>query len=469
MKLQRKSIDSKDNHLPVNIPVAQPASSVSNRRSVSSSGAKDEAEKPSVKRARRSSAASENEEKAAQTGTKTDSVTHMEEEKESMPPCPPDAATIAMVSQAAQLKAIPQRAMVVDKSQNKENATVRGVSESSVTTNGNNSTSTFSTSSAASIPEPLVSSEIVRLNPPVVSRPFHMPNPREHRRFPLQQKSSDPAKCVDRIDDMYELYYEQERIFMARPYMDQQTDINRKMRSILVDWLVDVHNRFKLQPLTLWLTVNILDRYLMEVQTVRSKVQLVGVSALFIACKYEEIFPPFLKDCVTITDNTYKPVDVLAMERQILVTLNYNIFVPTGYHFLTRYLNCISASDSLRHLASYYAERNLQEYDSLNQEPHMVAATAIFAAKYQQEEACGRRIRNLSDLEAIWKHLAIETGFRAETLLPYATLMIRHVSEEPETASKRRLTACKKKYSLAKYGHVSACPLPSLTVGEKLP
>ena len=169
---------------------------------------------------------------------------------------------------------------------------------------------------------------------------------------------------------------------MARPYMDQQGDINRKMRSILVDWLVDVHHRFKLQPLTLWLTVNILDRYLMQVQTMRSKLQLVGVSAMFIACKYEEMFPPFLRDCVCITDFAYEREDVLVMEKQILITLNYNIFVPTGFHFLSRYLNAIDASENLRHIASYYAERNLQEYDSLNHEPHKVAATSLFAASY---------------------------------------------------------------------------------------
>jgi cyclin B len=66
--------------------------------------------------------------------------------------------------------------------------------------------------------------------------------------------------------------------------MEAQKDINKKMRAILVDWLVEVHHRFKLQPFTLWLCVNILDRYLMKMPTNRNKLQLVGVSALLIAC-----------------------------------------------------------------------------------------------------------------------------------------------------------------------------------------
>ena len=286
----------------------------------------------------------------------------------------------------------------------------------------------------------------------------------KQRTVALPTKGGDPAKCLDRIDDMYDLYYSMEDQYSAKPYMDDQVDINRKMRSILVDWLVDVHSRFKLQPLTLWLTVNILDRYLMQQQTMRSKLQLVGVSAMFIACKYEEIFPPFLRDCVCITDFAYEREDLLAMEKQILITLNYEIFVPTGYHFLSRYLNCISASESVRNLASYYAERNLQEYDSLNQDPHRVAATSLFAALLQQEDSLG----DLSNYTNFWcKELKLETGFDVMELVPYAKIMIKHVGEEPETASKRKLVACRKKFSLPKYLSVSTLPLPNISIFDR--
>ena len=147
--------------------------------------------------------------------------------------------------------------------------------------------------------------------------------------------------------------------------MNTQQDINQKMRTILIDWLIEVHHKFKLQPQTLWLTVNILDRYLEKVQIMRSKLQLVGISALLIASKYEEIYPPEVKDCVYITDNAYDRQEILAMETTVLTKLEYMITVPTGYHFLIRYLNCIQASERTRNLASYYAERNLQEADKI--------------------------------------------------------------------------------------------------------
>jgi len=241
--------------------------------------------------------------------------------------------------------------------------------------------------------------------------------------------------------------------------MEAQKDINKKMRAILVDWLVEVHHRFKLQPFTLWLCVNILDRYLMKMPTNRNKLQLVGVSALLIACKYEEIYPPEVRDCVYITDYAYEREEVLVMESQILVALDYQIFVPTGFHFLSRYLNCISASERLRHLASYYAERNLQEFDMLNTPPHRFAASAIYAALRQQpiddSEGSG------SQGGGCWcSALQQESGLSEADNLPCAQIIIKHVQEEPETASKRRLVACKKKFSNEKFMKVSELALP---------
>lgn len=78
--------------------------------------------------------------------------------------------------------------------------------------------------------------------------------------------------------------------------MKSQTDINEKMRGILIDWLTEVHLKFKLLPETHYLTVNIIDRFLDKTNVHRSKLQLVGVTSMLIACKYEEIYPPETRD-----------------------------------------------------------------------------------------------------------------------------------------------------------------------------
>ena len=94
----------------------------------------------------------------------------------------------------------------------------------------------------------------------------------------------------------------------------KQTDINEKMRAILVDWLIEVHYKFKLLPETLFLTVNLIDRYLERNDVVRTKLQLVGVGAMLIASKYEEIYAPEVRDFVYITDKAYTKEEILIME-----------------------------------------------------------------------------------------------------------------------------------------------------------
>lgn len=120
-------------------------------------------------------------------------------------------------------------------------------------------------------------------------------------------------------------------------YMRKQQDITESMRAILVDWLIDVHLKFKLLPETLFLTVNLIDRYLSIKTMARGKLQLLGVSALLIATKYEEIYPPTIKDMVYITDNAYSKDEILAMESTVLVSLDFNIQQTSQFRFLERY------------------------------------------------------------------------------------------------------------------------------------
>ena len=102
--------------------------------------------------------------------------------------------------------------------------------------------------------------------------------------------------CSDYVNDMYSFFWKCEREFMVNAsYMTQQSFINEKMRCILVDWLVEVHLKFKMVPETLYLTVNIIDRYLEKKQVRRSKLQLVGVAALLVSTN----IPCYSPDSVT--------------------------------------------------------------------------------------------------------------------------------------------------------------------------
>lgn len=123
----------------------------------------------------------------------------------------------------------------------------------------------------------------------------------------IDERDQDDPLCVTSyVQDMYVHFREKEHDTSVRPiYMESQPHINERMRSILVDWLVEVHLKFKLVPETLYLTVNIIDRFLENNEVTRPHLQLVGVTSLLIASKYEEIYPPELRDLVYICDRAY--------------------------------------------------------------------------------------------------------------------------------------------------------------------
>jgi hypothetical protein len=172
----------------------------------------------------------------------------------------------------------------------------------------------------------------------------------------------------------------QQETYKPRMYMEDQDEINSMMRAILIDWLVEVHMKFKLVPETLYLCINIIDRYCSQVEVERRKLQLVGVTALLLACKYEEIYPPEVRDCVYITDRAYTRQDVLDMEQKIVNTLQFKLTVPTAYPFLVRYLQVTKASELTGAAATYYMERTLQDYDFVQHRPSLVAAAAVCLA-----------------------------------------------------------------------------------------
>lgn len=117
------------------------------------------------------------------------------------------------------------------------------------------------------------------------------------------------------------------------------------MRQILIDWLLDVHKRFRLVPETIHITVNIIDRYLMKRQVTRDQLQLLGVTALHIAGQYEEIGPPSLSDLVYTTDSAYTAPDILRMQTSILSELEFSFTFPTALSFLETYMIAINVRD----------------------------------------------------------------------------------------------------------------------------
>ena len=142
-------------------------------------------------------------------------------------------------------------------------------------------------------------------------------------------------------------------------YMDRQERIQETIRSTLIDWLIQTHYNFKLLPETLFLTVNIIDRYMSIKQVTKSQVQLMGAAAMLIASKYEEIYPPLLKDFVYITDNQYTADMILDMEKSQLMVLDFDIQLTSSLRFLERFSKIAKLDDVTFNLSMYMLELGL--------------------------------------------------------------------------------------------------------------
>jgi hypothetical protein len=198
----------------------------------------------------------------------------------------------------------------------------------------------------------------------------------------------------------------------SRPcdYIEAQVEINSKMRAILADWIIEVHHKFELMPETLYLAMYIVDQYLSLQPVLRRELQLVGVSAMLIACKYEEIWAPEVNDFILISDSAYSREQILSMEKGILNRLEWNLTVPTSYMFLVRFIKAacsgIKTDKEMENMVFFFAELSLMQYGLVTHLPSMVAASAVYAARLTLKRA------------PLWTDtLKHHTGFRDSDLM----------------------------------------------------
>jgi len=266
----------------------------------------------------------------------------------------------------------------------------------------------------------------------------------------LSTPQASIQSCSEYAPQIFARLFLEERLFLPRSnYMDQQTDINAKMRAILIDWLIEVAMKYKLRPETLFLTVNIIDRYLSHAVVMRKKLQLLGVVAMFIAAKFEEINPPKVTDFVYITDNTYSKEDIFQWECQVLATLDFRIVVPTPAHFLDELLLANKCEDCHAELAKYILELALLDYRLICYTPSHLVAAALLASNI----VIGRR--------PVWPASMIQTTRHADHVLQACADDMRSNFEAAATA---QLQAVRKKYSLPQHRRVAQMDFSTLAI-----
>ncbi|KAH0448242.1 hypothetical protein IEQ34_022042 [Dendrobium chrysotoxum] len=205
---------------------------------------------------------------------------------------------------------------------------------------------------------------------------------------------SNPQMCGLYANDIYTNLRASELICRtSSTYMETlQREITQSMRGILVDWLVEVAEEYRLVPDTLYLSVYAIDSFLSENCIERQRLQLLGVTCMLIASKYEEICAPRVEEFCYITDNTYSKADVLKMEIEVLSHLDFRLSVPTIKTFLRRFLTAAQASYSvpsppLGYMANYLSELTLVEYSFVKFLPSVIAASAVFLARWTLDQS----------------------------------------------------------------------------------
>lgn len=192
----------------------------------------------------------------------------------------------------------------------------------------------------------------------------------------------DPLMVAEYVGEIFEYYRTLETLTMPNPdYMDHQDDLEWKMRGILIDWLIEVHTRFRLLPETLFLAVNIIDRFLSQKVVPLDKLQLVGVTAMFIASKYEEVLSPHIGNFVHVADDGFTVEEVLSAERYTLQTLKYDLSYPNPMNFLRRISKADNYDIQTRTIGKYLMEISLVDHRFMRYPQSHVAATAMYVAR----------------------------------------------------------------------------------------
>ncbi|KAK2373241.1 CYCLIN B2-4 [Trifolium repens] len=255
--------------------------------------------------------------------------------------------------------------------------------------------------------------------------------------------ADNPLAVTEYIEDLYSYYRKVESTGCVSPnYMAQQFDINERMRAILIDWLIEVHDKFDLMHETLFLTVNLIDRFLEKQSVIRKKLQLVGLVAMLLACKYEEVSVPVVGDLILISDRAYTRKEVLEMEKVMVNTLKFNISVPTAYVFMKRFLKAAQADRKLELLAFFLVELSLVEYAMLKFPPSQLAAAAVYTAQ------CTIYGVNLWNKTCEW-----HTNYSEDQLLECSSLMV----DFHKKAATGKLTGAHRKYCTSKFNFTAKC------------
>ena len=187
--------------------------------------------------------------------------------------------------------------------------------------------------------------------------------------------------ATDYVQEIYEHFFESESC--VEPYLHKQSpNMKEGWRGCMVDFTVQIHSVFHLSNESLYLAIDILDRFFSQVYTEPADYTLVCLACLLIASKYEDIYPPLI-DKLASYDNAITTGDILDMETRILKALDYRISNPTSLPFLIRFSQAAHADKRMSEMAHFILEGTLLSYSLLcDYKPSELAAASVLLARH---------------------------------------------------------------------------------------
>ncbi|KAG2466585.1 G2/mitotic-specific cyclin-B1-like [Polypterus senegalus] len=256
--------------------------------------------------------------------------------------------------------------------------------------------------------------------------------------------ADNPMLCSEYVKDIYSYLRQVEVEQSVRPKYLEGQEVTGNMRAILIDWLVQVHLKFTLLQETMYMTVAIIDRFLQANPVPKKMLQLVGVTAMFVASKYEEMYPPEIADFAFVTDNTYTKAQIRDMEMKILRVLKFGFGRPIPLHFLRRASKIGEVSAEQHTLAKYFMELSMTDYEMVHYPPSQVAAAAF---------ALTLKVFNCGEWTSTLQHYL---SYTESCLTPVMQHMAKNVVKVNEGLTK--YMAVKNKYASQKHMRISTIP-----------
>jgi len=263
-------------------------------------------------------------------------------------------------------------------------------------------------------------------------------------KFNFIQKEELISFSGEYLNEIYSNLLNDEKELLYKPkigYMDIQKDINEQMRAILIDWIIEVHYRFRLKNETLYQTVWIIDTYLSILPILRAKLQLLGITALLISCKSQEVYYPHLNELIDITDGAYIKKELIEMEKHVLKVLKFNIISPTSNDFYNIIAKAFNFDDKQYYFGKYFLESSLIDYQMIKYSPSIIAVScAYIVMKYF----------GIPNYKCLYSKGIIKEKY-PEKIIKYAT---RELCLLVYNLTQSTLKAVKDKYSLPQFLNV---------------